>query len=315
MKKVAVASRSFSKNAILREALLTQYPDATFNDAGNKLAGDDLVRFLAGHEKAITALEPVTADVLARLPELKVISKYGVGFEMLDLDAFRTYGIRLGWTGGSNKRSVSELAIHMMIGLLRQVPMATRQVLAGEFRQAQGPLLSERTVGIIGFGHVGQDLGRLLRGFGTTVLAHDLREFPDVCTEIGIQQVGLDELLAESDIVSVHLPLDDTTNMILGPDRLDQLPRGAFIINTARGGLVDEDALRARLQAGRLGGAGLDVFRQEPPDDMELLAMDCVIATPHIGGSAVEAVLAMGHAAIRGLEDNRIPNATWPPGY
>jgi len=315
MTKVAVASRSFSKNLILRDALLARYPDTTFNDAGESLSGESLIRFLSGHEKAITALETVSANVLKALPDLKVLSKYGVGFEMLDLIAIRERGIRLGWTPGANKRSVSELALHMMIGLLRQIPHGSRQVLAGNFRQVQGPLLSERTVGIIGFGHVGQDLGHLLRAFGTTVLAHDLRSFPSVCAETGITQVDLDSLLATSDIVTLHLPLDKTTDTYLDAARLDQLPTGAFVINTARGGLVDEAALKDRLLSGRLGGAGLDVFRPEPPDDMDLLAMDCVMATPHIGGSAIEAVLAMGYAAIDGLDNNRIPDATWPPGY
>jgi phosphoglycerate dehydrogenase-like enzyme len=313
--RVAVTSRSFSQNMVLRAELLDRYPDTTFNDTGASLRGDDLIAFLDGHEKAVTALEPIDAAVLDRLPDLKAVSKYGVGYDMLDLAAFAARGVRLGWTGGVNRRAVSELCLHMMIGLLRRVPHAVRRVLDGDFRQVQGRQLSDTCVGIIGFGHVGRDLAGLLRAFGTRVVVHDIRDVCAAAQAAGAEVAELDTLLAACDIVSLHVPLDDTTDGLLDARRLDLLREGAFVINAARGGLVDEEALKQRLLDGRLGGAGLDVFRPEPPHDMELLGLDTVIATPHIGGSAVEAVLAMGRAAIRGLDDNRVPDASWPPDY
>jgi D-3-phosphoglycerate dehydrogenase len=316
MTRVAVTSRSFSRHQVLREELLERYPDATFNDDGLKFIGDDLVDFLKGHEKAITALETLDGDLFAALPELTVFSKYGVGFDMIDLNAMAEAGVKLGWTGGTNKRSVSELVISFAVQLLRHMPEACGDVLDGGWRQHVGRQLSQRTVGIVGCGHVGKDLGILLRAFGCRVLAHDILDFPDYYTEHGIEPVGLDELLKESDIVTLHLPLDDTTRDILSAQRLAQMKPGAILINAARGGLIDEAALYSALTEDRLGAAALDVFANEPPDDHALLELPNVIVTPHLGGSAEEAILAMGRAAISGLDDNRIPKkGVFPTGY
>ena len=156
--KVAVTSRSFSRNSILREELLQKYSNVKFNDEGLKIEGDMLVDYLKGCQKAITALEMIDEDLLSKLPELKVISKYGVGLDMIDMQAMQKHNVKLGWTGGVNRRSVSELVISFAIALLRHVPASHREVLSGTWRQHIGSHLSGRTVGIIGCGFVGQDL-------------------------------------------------------------------------------------------------------------------------------------------------------------
>jgi phosphoglycerate dehydrogenase-like enzyme len=306
--KVAIASRSFSKHPILRAELLACYPDATFNDAGKSLAGAELIDFLKDHDGAVTALERLDDTVFEALPRLAVIGKYGVGLDMLDLAAMNRRGIRLGWTGGVNRRSVSELVICMAISLLRHVPKGNLEVRAGGWRQLQGRHLSERVVGIIGCGHIGQDLAPLLRAFGCTVLAHDLRDFPEFYAAHGVEKVGLDELLARADVVTLHLPLDGSTTNLVSADKLALMRPEAILINCARGGLIDEAALKQALVSGKLAGAGLDVFAGEPPTDRELLALPNLLATPHIGGSAEEAVLAMGRAAIAGLSEAEIPS-------
>ena len=306
--KVAVCSRSFSRNPELRAELLAQYGHVTFNDAGLPLAGDALVEFLRGHDRAITALEVVDDAVLARLPELEVISKYGVGLDMIDLQAMRARGKRLGWEGGVNRRSVSELVIAFAIVLLRNVIPANREVLGGTWRQHVGAYLSGRTVGIIGCGHIGKDLVALLKPFQCPVLAHDIRDYADFYTANGVEPVSLDALLVRSDVVTLHVPLDDSTRGMLDAQRLDRIKRGAILINTARGEVIDEQALKRRLQDGAIAAAAFDVFASEPPTDLELLSLPNFLATPHIGGSAHEAILAMGRAAIRGLEHNRVPD-------
>jgi D-3-phosphoglycerate dehydrogenase len=133
---VAVTSRSFSKNKILREELLSKFKSVTFNDLDHKLEGDTLVKFLSGHDRVITALEKIDYKLLEQLPNLRVISKYGVGVDMIDMDAMEKHGVRLGWTGGVNKRSVSELVISFAIALLRHVPDAHREVLSGTCRSS-----------------------------------------------------------------------------------------------------------------------------------------------------------------------------------
>jgi phosphoglycerate dehydrogenase-like enzyme len=305
--RVAVCSRSFSANPVLRAELLARYAQVTFNDAGQQLAGDTLVGFLQGHDKAITALEVIDHSVLRRLPQLKVIGKYGVGLDMIDLGAMRTHGKRLGWTGGVNRRSVSELVIANAISMLRHVPAAQREVLSGTWRQHVGGNLSGRTVGIIGCGHVGKDLAVLLRGFECRVLVNDIIDFPDFYAANAVEPVDLETLLRRSDIVTLHIPLNDSTRGLLDARRLAMLQPTAMLINTARGGLVDEIALKRMLRDRQLAAAAFDVFAQEPPADQELLGLPNFLATPHIGGSAQEAILAMGRAAIRGLDVNELP--------
>ncbi len=271
------------------------------------MKGDSLVEFLSGHDKAITALETIDESVLSRLPELKVISKYGVGLDMIDMAAMRAHGKRLGWTGGVNRRSVSELVISFIIAMLRHVPAANREVRAGTWRQHVGGLLTGRTVGIIGCGHVGKDLVSLLRVFECQILVNDIRDYSDFYAANGIEAISLEALLARADIVTLHVPLDDSTRGMLDANRPGLLKPTALLINAARGELGDEAALKQMLREKRLAAAAFDVFAVEPPQDTELLSLPNFLATPHIGGSAQKAILAMGRAAIDGLDCNEFP--------
>ena len=308
--KVAVCSRSFSKNTVLRAELLACYAHVTFNDNGHQFEGDSLVEFLSGHNKAITAREKSDDYVLSRLPDLRVIGKYGVGLDMIDLNAMRRYGKRLGWTGGVNRRSVSEMVISFSVAMLRHIPAAHREVLSGTWRQHVGGLLSSRTVGIIGCGFIGKDLVELLQPWNCTILANDILDFSDFYARYDVTPVGLEELLQRSDVVTLHLPLDESTRNMLSATRLALMKPSAILINAARGGLVDEAALKAMLVTKRLAAAAFDVFAVEPPQDQELLALPNFLVSPHIGGSAEEATLAMGRAAISGLNENAIPDVT-----
>lgn len=319
MTRIAVTSRSFSRNETLRKELLARYPDATFVEETQKLKGDDLIDFLSGHDRAITALDNLDAELFAKLPELKVVSKYGVGVDSIDLDAMAAAGVRLGWSGGHNKRSVSELVISMAIQLLRHLPKATAAMIEGKSgsgRQHVGRQLSGRTVGIVGCGYVGKDLAILLRAMGCDVLTNDIKDFPEFYEAHGINAVGLDELVQQSDIVTLHVPHNETTHNIMSAERLSLMKNDAVLINCARGGLVDEQALKTMLKDGRLAGAALDVFNKKKPDDQELLSLPNFIPTPHLGGSAIEAILAMGRAAIDGLENNHLPErGVFPDNY
>lgn len=312
--RVAVASRSFSRHPELRRELLEKYEFVTFNETGRALAGDELAEFLKGHDRAVTALEVIGEELLAKLPELKVISKYGVGLDMIDLQAMDRHGVQLGWTGGVNKRSVAELVISAAISLLHRTEESHAEVRSGKWRQLQGRQLSEKTFGIVGCGHIGKELASLLRVFGCRILANDIRSFPDFYARNDITPVSLEDLLAESDVVTIHLPLDRSTRGLFDARRLKMMRRGACLINMARGGIVDENTLKHLLQEGYLAGAALDVYAEEPPRDIELLNLPTLIATGHIGGSTEEAVLAMGRAAISGLESAR-PALTYQDCY
>lgn len=299
--RVAVASRSFSRHPVLRTELLQAYPRVTFNDEGRALSGADLVRFLAGHEMAIIALEKIDDSILSHLPELKVIAKYGVGLDGIDLEALRRRGVRLGWRGGVNRRSVAELVIALSICLLRHVVQGDMLVRQGGWQQLKGRQLSGRTVGIIGCGQIGKEVAVLMRALGCRVLAHDIREFPEFYARHVVEPVDLETLLRQADVITLHLPLDDTTRNILSGERLGWIRSDAIVINAARGGLIDEAAMAALLRGGGIAGAAFDVFAGEPPGQSELLRLPNFIATPHIGGHSEEAILAMGRAAIESL--------------
>lgn len=299
---IAVTSRSFSRHEVLRTELLERYSNVRFNDEGRALAGDDLVAFLQGCVKAITALERIDEAVLSRLPTLRVISKVGVGIDMIDVAAVERHGIKLSWSRGTNSRSVAELTIAFALSLLRHVSTVNRELREGVWRQHPGRTLSGRTVGLIGFGSVGREVARLLQPFGCTLLCYDVADTSVHRADLDVTATSLEELLQLSDVVSLHLDLNDGSRNILDRQHLALLRPNAILINTSRGHLVDEVALKDMLVEGRLAGAAFDVFAVEPPDDAELVRLPNFLATPHIGGSTEEAILAMGRAAIAGLD-------------
>ena len=309
MGSVVIASRSFSKHPILRDEVLKRYPDAKFNDDGLSLQGKSLIEYLSGYEKAITALEVFDDSILSHLPNLKVISKFGVGLDMIDLHALKKYGVKLDWSGGVNKRSVSELVVSFAIALLHRAVFANSEVKKGKWYQPKGFQLSNCTFGIIGFGHIGKDLVKLLKPFDCKILAHDIRNFKEFYKKNKVKSVGIEELIKKSDVVTLHLPLNESTKNFMNEERLQMLKSNAILINLARGGLIDEDALKQILLENKIAGAALDVFAIEPPADTEFALMDNVLVTPHIGGSTEEAILAMGMAAIDGLDNAKDPSS------
>jgi D-3-phosphoglycerate dehydrogenase len=307
-----VASRSFAGNPILRAEVTAKYPNVSFTESASVLEGDALIAMLRGHDSAIVGLERVDDRVLAAVPELRVISKYGVGLDAIDIDAVARRGIRLGWTGGVNRRSVSELTLAFAIALLHRMPEGDAVLRRGGWSKLVGRELTGKTVGIIGCGFVGQDLVKLLAPFGCRILANDIRDYPEFYRQHGVAPVALPELLEASDVVTLHVPLDATTRGLIGAAELARMRPGTVLINAARGGLVDETALADALERGHLAGAACDVFHMEPDANPRLVALPTFLGTPHIGGSSQEAQLAMGRAAIEGLETARVPGNGWP---
>lgn len=304
MKSLAITSKSFSKNPILRKKVLSIYPDAKFNDEGLIFNKKSLVEFLDGYEKAIIALEVIDETTLTQLPKLKTISKFGVGLDMIDLDAMKKNSVSLSWKGGVNRRSVSELVISSAIALMHRSVFANSEVQKGHWYQVRGNQLSGCTFGVIGCGNIGKDLVRLIKPFGCKILAHDILNYKEFYNNNNVQSVGIEEILKKSDIISLHLPLDNSTKNIISRERLDLLKSNAILINYARGGLIDELYLKKLVIEKKIRGVALDVFEVEPPVDFSFAGLDNVLITPHIGGSTEEAILAMGLAAIDGLDSN-----------
>jgi D-3-phosphoglycerate dehydrogenase len=303
---VAVASHSFPKLETLKRELLARHPGSVFNETRKPLGRDALIEFLRGYRLAITGLETLDEPVFAALPDLRLVSKYGVGLDMIDFEAARRHGVTVRWTPGVNRQAVAELTIAFMISLARRLAPLTREMRDGVWTHGGGRQLSSATVGIVGCGHVGKTVAVLCRAFGARVIAHDIVPYAEFYAEHAITAVDLETLLRESDFVTLHVPLDRTTSGMIGAPQLALMKGGAFLVNTARGGIVDEGALKRVLADHRLGGAAFDVFATEPAADTELLLLPNFVATPHVGGSSIEAVLAMGRAAIAGLAEQPI---------
>lgn len=299
--KIAVCSRSFSQHPVLRAELLAAFPHVKFNDQGTSLEGDELVEFLKGHDKAIIALEKVDAQLLGQLPELKVIGKYGVGLDKIDFKAMDSAGVKLGWTPGVNAQAVAELTLGMALNIVRNIQTSHNVVKNHEWKQIKGLQLSSMTYGILGCGHVGKALVKLLKPFGCRIISHDIVDLASFYKEYGVESVDFETLISTSNVLSIHVPKNEKTKNIISGDVLARMMKGAFLINTARGGLVDEKALLELINSNHLSAVGLDVFDTEPPMDFSLIDHPRVLTTSHIGGSSEEAILAMGRAAIHGL--------------
>ncbi len=302
--KVAVASRSFSKNSILRSELLEKYPCAKFNDTGRTLCGQELVDFLLNSEKAIIGLEKIDKFLLKQVPSLRVISKYGVGLDSINLFDLNEYKVSLGYKPGVNKQSVAELTLMHIIALLHRVPESYKLVRDGVWAQVNGVDLRNKSVGIIGFGNVGMRLFELLKPFDCNILISDIRDFSHECKVHNIQQVDLLDLVRLSDVITLHIPYNKENHHIINREIISNFKLNSIFLNYARGGLVDELALLDALKDSRISGAALDVFECEPDINSNLLNMSNVLITSHIGGSTLESVLAMGRAAIMGLDNN-----------
>lgn len=301
--KVAVCSRSFSQNETLRKELLKQFPNTKFNDEGISLNGDSLVEFLKGVDRAVLALEYLTDEVIQQLPDLKVVGKYGVGLDKLDLHAMSRAKIKLGWTAGVNSIAVAELTIALALDIVRKVSESQAVVADGEWTQVKGLQLSSLKVGVIGYGHVGSKVSRLFKAFGSDVVAYDIKGLEQEMKNDGVTPSSWNTIVKECDLITIHVPYDKQNHHLISDKVMSSMKPGSYILNTARGGLIDELSLLLHLESGHIRAAGLDVFEIEPPRDNALVNRSDVVVTSHIGGSSKEAILAMGRAAISGLSD------------
>jgi D-3-phosphoglycerate dehydrogenase / 2-oxoglutarate reductase len=239
----------------------------------------------------------VTDDLLSHAPRVRVVGRAGVGVDNVDLDAATHRGVVVMNTPGGNATSVAEHALALMLSLARSIPQLNSAMHAGRWEKsgAAGAELRGKTLGLVGLGRVGAEVARRARGFEMRVLAHDPYMSPERAAEWEVELVPLKDLLEKSDFVSLHTGLSEATRGMINAETLAQMKRGARLVNTARGELVNEAALAEALRSGHLAGAGLDVFETEPPPkDSPLMAMANVIATPHVAGSTTEAQEEVG---------------------
>ena len=301
--KIKVTSRSFSRHPVLKQELLELFPNSVFNADGPETGLPDIVEFLRDADGVILGLEQLNSAVLQQLKNLQIVAKYGVGLDNLDVDAAKELGIAVGWTGGVNKRSASEQALGFMLGLSRNLFFSAFSLKKGKWEKEGGRLLSGSCVGIIGCGHIGTDVVHLLQPFNCRVLICDLLDKRGVVDAYGVTQVSLEKLLAEADVLSLHVPLTELTHFMVNEEFLQKMKPTSYLVNNSRGPVVNLQSLKKALQQKTIAGSALDVYESEPPDDLEFLALPNLMVTPHIGGSANEAVLAMGRSAISHIRE------------
>ncbi|MHA1905078.1 MAG: hydroxyacid dehydrogenase [Candidatus Thorarchaeota archaeon] len=238
----------------------------------------------------------VTRKVIEAADKLKVVVRAGVGLDNVDQVAAKEHGVKVLNTPEAPSVSVAEMVFSLMLSLARNVTLADSSMKdkRWEKKKLSGSELWEKTLGIIGFGRIGCELAKRGRAFEMTVLAYDVIDIEQLCIEIGAERVELKELIERSDFVSIHVPLLPQTKDMISDDELESMKKTSFLINTARGGVVDEKALLRALNEGKIAGAGLDVFEKEPPVDWQLVKHPKLIATPHIASSTREAQVRVG---------------------
>lgn len=268
--------------------------EVVLNDTGKMYDEARMLEVLPGCFATLAGSEPYNERVLTAAPGLKVIARMGVGYDQVDVAAATRHGVAVAMAFGTNHEAVADHALALIAALGCQILPCHQKVLGGGWGGNMPVSLWQSTVGIVGLGRIGRALARRCRGFEMRLLAHDPYADRDWAAANGVELVSLERLFGEADFVSVHAPHAPETDKIVNRERLALMKPSAYLVNTARGGLVDEAALVEALQAGRLAGAGLDVFEVEPlPADSPLRKLPNVLLTPHCAGANIRSMADM----------------------
>lgn len=262
--------------------------DYVINPIGRRLTEDELADLVGDTEILIAGTEPITAKVMDAAPNLRLISRVGIGLDNVDLCAARQRGIAVSYTPEAPAPAVAELTIGLILSLLRQTHVSNLQMHRGQWERQMGRRVPEVTIGIIGTGRIGSRVLRRLAAFGTPrILVNDLNPRPSLVAELKLEWVGKETIYREADVISLHLPLTPQTSGMIGRAELDQMKPDALLINTSRGGIINESDLHEAMKAGLLGGAAIDVFEQEPYAG-PLSEIDRCLLTSHMGSMSVD---------------------------
>lgn len=306
-RKVLITTSSFDlENFYQLDDLTTAGIEVVLNPFKRRLSKQEVSDLLGGDVIGMIAgLEPLTAGVLKNAPQLKVIARCGTGLDSVDVNAARDQGILVFNTPDAPTTAVAELTVAHILGLLRHVTESDRNIRAGQWNGIMGSLLKNKTVGIIGFGRIGQAVAKLVSAFEATVITFDTQTI----SHPNVKQLPLDELCTRSDIISLHVPYSPDTHHLINGDAFSRMKPTALLINVSRGGLIDEEALLTALQSDHIAGAALDCFEDEPYSG-PLLRFSNVHVTAHMGSYARETRDQMeidaSTALVRGLKEQGI---------
>lgn len=298
--KVLVTPTSFGKNnPLLRNKLESSVGKVIYNTLGRPLNTVELQEIIPGIDAVIAGLDQITKEVINVANNLKVIARYGVGVDNVDLKAALDQNIVVTNTPGANASSVAELTVGLLLALTRNIPSANSATQSGKWPRLHGVSLEKKVVGLYGFGSIGQQVAKRLIGFDCKLMVFDPFIDYHVVSKFSVKRVSEDEIISKSDILSLHCPANDETKGRVNTEFLSQMPRGSFLINTARGELINETALYEAIKTGHISGAAIDVFNVQPPrPDNPLLSLPQVITTPHMGSHTDIAINNMGWGAL-----------------
>ena len=298
MKKVLASSVSFCKYSLMNEPgdiLRNAGIQVDMNQAGKSLTEAELLSTISQYDAIIAGTEPITANVIGQGKNLKIIAKNGVGFDNIDLKAATENGIFVTITPGAVEQTVADSTFALILSLTCNITKGDTALHKGEWPRLVGTSICGKKLGVIGLGRIGKNVVIRSAGFGMDVYAYDPQPDTEFANRHNVKLVDLDSLLGICDIVSIHAPKANTTHHLINREKLALMKPNAVLINTSRGGLVDEGALVEALQEKKIAGAALDVFEKEPlMKDSPLLALDNVVLTPHLAGLSSDALLASG---------------------
>lgn len=310
--KILITPRTFGTiDSEPIKLLQNQGYDLVINPFGRLLTEQEMIDLIADVDGIIVGLDPLNARVIKAARKLKIISKYGVGVDNIAVDCATEQKIMVTNTPGANSLAVAELTMGLILDVARQISFSDRRLRQNQWGKYHGFELKDKTLGLIGTGQIGKEVAVRAKGFGMKLVGHDLRPDYEWARAVDAVYMSLDELLSSADIISLHLPLADDTYHLISKREFALMKSSAILINTARGGIVDEEALLEALQSKEIAGAGLDVYENEPPLDSPLQSLDNVVLTSHIGAHTFEAISRMGRMAAEnvaaGLSGKRPP--------
>jgi D-3-phosphoglycerate dehydrogenase / 2-oxoglutarate reductase len=291
MNKILVTPRSVTKNGHPSLARLqnTGY-EVVFCTPGVQPSEEELINILPDCIGYLAGVEKISSKALAVAKDLKVISRNGVGIDNIDIETAKRLNITVCKTDGANARGVAELAISLILAITRSIPFSDEKLKEGKWERRKGIEIKGKTLGLIGCGRIGKEVACLALGIGMNVIAYDPYVNDFFTPSDKFSYVDLNELLAQSEIISLHIPASGNGEPLIDNSFIEKVRREVYIINTARGELVDDDVMIEALNQGIVSGFATDVFRNEPPQDTRLLKHNKVISTPHIGGFTTESV-------------------------
>ncbi len=300
--KILITPRSFSQNSDEpRNTLIDKGYELIDNPYGRIMTEEEIGKLVEDVDGIILGVEPFSKSVMERAKKLKVISRYGVGTDNIDLDYAREREIRVFRTVGANTDAVAEYAFGLMLDLARKITYIDKQCHTGNWQKIKTTEINKKTLGLIGFGAIGRTVAKRASGFEMHVIAFDPYADADAAVEMGVKLVDLDTLYRASDFISLHLPLTMDTKDLINEAAFAKMKQTAIFVNTARGGVVNEQALYTALKSGQIAGAGIDVFETEPPAIPEMLELDNLVVGAHCAASTLEAIDNMSSMAVENL--------------